>query len=74
MKQELTGQLIEYDQCRRMALPSAPLRSDATFVRQPMQLERDETYASTICLRCWADCWESLMGVRLSGGCDPGRL
>ena len=26
MKQELTGQLIEYDQCRRMALPSAPLR------------------------------------------------
>ena len=28
MKQELTGQLIEYDQCRRMASASAPLRSD----------------------------------------------
>ena len=53
MKQELTGQLIEYDQCRRMASASAPLRSDATFVRQPMQLERDETYALNHLLRCW---------------------
>ena len=46
MKQEFTGQLIEYDQCRRM---SAALRAAAeaspTFVRPPLRLERDETYA-----------------------------
>ena len=56
MKQELTGQLIEYDQCRRMA---SALRA---FVRQPMQLERDETYALNHLPQVLADCWESLMG------------
>ena len=46
MKQELTGQLIEYDQCRRMASAlRAAAEATPTFVRQPMQLERDETYA-----------------------------
>ena len=46
MKQELTGQLIEYDQCRRMA----------------SALERDETYALNHLPQVLADCWESLMG------------
>ena len=42
MKQELTGQLIEYDQCRRMASAlRAAAEATPTFVRQPMQLERD---------------------------------
>ena len=45
MKQELTGQLIEYDQCRRMA---ALLRQKAeaapVFVRPPMEMEFDNTY------------------------------
>ena len=46
MKQELTGQLIEYDQCRRMA---ALLRTKGeaapVFVRRPMEMELDNTYA-----------------------------
>ena len=52
MKQELTGQLIEYDQCRRMA--SAPLRrrrlpsSDSRCSWNGTRLT-----PSTICLRCW---------------------
>ena len=74
MKQELTGQLIEYDQCRRMALPSAPLRrrrylrptADAAGTGRDLRLNHLP--------QVLADCWESLMGVRLSGGCDPGRL
>ena len=45
MKQEFTGQLIEYDQCRRMA---ALLRQKAeaapVFVRPPMEMEFDNTY------------------------------
>ena len=63
MKQELTGQLIEYDQCRRM---SAALRAAAeaspTFVRPPLRLERDETYALNHLPQVLADCWEGLMG------------
>ena len=63
MKQEFTGQLIEYDQCRRM---SAALRAAAeaspTFVRPPLRLERDETYALNHLPQVLADCWESLMG------------
>ena len=55
MKQELTGQLIEYDQCRRMAsAPSAPLRR-----RRPPSSDSRCSWngtrltPSTICLRCW---------------------
>ena len=63
MKQEFTGQLIEYDQCRRM---SAALRAAAeaspTFVRPPLRLERDETYALNHLPQVLADCWERLMG------------
>ena len=61
--QELTGQLIEYDQCRRMASAlRAAAEATPTFVRQPMQLERDETYALNHLPQVLADCWESLMG------------
>ena len=63
MKQELTGQLIEYDQCRRMASAlRAAAEATPSFVRQPMQLERDETYALNHLPQVLADCWESLMG------------
>ena len=49
MKQELTGQLIEYDQCRRMA---ARLR------------ERGEEYTYDLfhSPQVLADCWQALMG------------
>ena len=61
MKQELTGQLIEYDQCRRMASAlRAAAEATPTFVRQPVQLERDETYALNHLPQVLADCWESL--------------
>ena len=44
MKQELTGQLIEYDQCRRMAaLLRAKGEVAPVFVRHPMEVEWDNT-------------------------------
>lgn len=63
MKQELTGQLIEYDQCRRMA---ARLREreaqTANFVRQPMEPEWEVSYDLHHSPQILADCWQSLMG------------
>ena len=49
MKQEFTGQLIEYDQCRRMAaLLRAKGEQAPVFVRQPMEMERDNTYTRVV--------------------------
>ena len=54
MKQELTGQLIEYDQCRRMASALRALRR-----RRPPSSDSRCSWngtrltPSTICLRCW---------------------
>ena len=63
MKQELTGQLIEYEQCRRMA---ARLRERGeavmVFVRCPVQLEWDQTYLLHHSPQVLADCWQALMG------------
>ena len=63
MKQELTGQLIEYDQCRKMA---AQLREKAeanpVFVRQPLELEWDQTYTLHHSPQLLADDWQALMG------------
>ena len=63
MKQELTGQLIEYDQCRKMA---AQLREKAeanpVFVRQPLELEWDQTYTLHHSPQLLADDWQALVG------------
>ena len=63
MKQELTGQLIEYEQCRRM---SAQLRERGeavmVFVRCPAQLEWDQTYALHHSPQLLADQWAALAG------------
>ena len=63
MKQELTGQLIEYDQCRRMA---ALLRQKAeaapVFVRPPMEMEFDNTYDLHHAPQVLADYWAVLSG------------
>ena len=63
MKQELTGQLIEYDQCRRMA---AQLRAKSeaapVFVREPMKLEWDNTYTLHHAPQILADYWAALCG------------
>ena len=63
MKQEFTGQLIEYDQCRRMA---ALLRQKAeaapVFVRPPMEMEFDNTYDLHHAPQVLADYWAVLSG------------
>ena len=46
LKQELTGQLLEYQACKQVAaLLAAQNRSADLFVRAPMELEADCTYA-----------------------------
>ena len=63
MKQELTGQLIEYDQCRRMAARLRERGEEYTvFVRTPAQLEWDNTYDLFHSPQVLADCWQALMG------------
>ena len=63
MKQEFTGQLIEYDQCRRMA---ALLRQKAeaapVFVRPPIEMEFDNTYDLHHAPQVLADYWAVLSG------------
>lgn len=63
MKQEFTGQLIEYDQCRRLA-DVLRQRADAslTAVRVPLQLEWDNTYTLHHAPQVLTDCWAALMG------------
>ena len=63
MKQEFTGRLIEYDQCRRMA---AQLREKAeaapVFARAPLQMEWDNTYDLFHSPQMLADCCQALSG------------
>lgn len=63
MKQEFTGQLIEYDQCRRMAaLLRAKGETAPVFVRRPMEMELDNTYALHHAPQILADYWQALAG------------
>ena len=63
MKQELTGQLIEYDQCRRMAGALRAKGEQApVFVRRPLEVEQDNTYDLFHSPQVLADCWQALMG------------
>ncbi len=63
MKQELTGQLIEYDQCRRMAALLRALGDAApVFVRRPMEVEWVITYALLHAPQILADYWQALAG------------
>ena len=63
MKQELTGQLIEYDQCRHMAaLLRAKGETAPVFVRRPMEMELDNTYALHHAPQILADYWQALAG------------
>ena len=63
MKQELTGQLIEYDQCRRMAARLRERGEEYTvFVRTPARLKWDNTYDLFHSPQVLADCWQALMG------------
>ena len=63
MKQELTGQLIEYDQCRRMAGALRAKGEQApVFVRRPLEVEQDNTYDLFHLPQVLADCWQALAG------------
>ena len=63
MKQEFTGQLIEYDQCRRLAaLLRAKGEEAPVFVRAPLEMEWDNTYALHHSPQVLADCWQALTG------------
>lgn len=67
MKQELTGQLIEYDLCKRMAAKLSVMASNNySVVRKPLQVEQDQTYTlrhdPSILLKAWAN----LMGKGMS--------
>ena len=53
LKQEFTGQLIEYDQCRRMA---------PVFVRPPAEMEFDTAYDLHHAPQVLADYWAALSG------------
>lgn len=44
LKAELTGQLLEYQECKQVAQMLAQLISFDTFVRSPMQVDFDMTY------------------------------
>lgn len=63
MKEELTGQLVEYDQCRRLA-ENLRQRAEQTalFVRQPLVLEWDDTYALHHPAQMLVDSWQALTG------------
>ena len=63
MKQELTGKLIEYDQCRRMAGALRAKGEQApVFVRRPLEVEQDNTYDLFHSPQVLADCWQALAG------------
>lgn len=47
LRQELTGQLLEYQECKRIAQVLAAQISFDRFVRTPMAVETDQTYTRT---------------------------
>ena len=63
MKQEFTGQLIEYDQCRRLAaLLREKAAQDPAFVRPPMAVEWEHPYDLHHAPQVLADTWNALSG------------
>lgn len=63
MKEELTGQLIEYSACKEVAKKMG-LLAQKTFVvvREPMQVEFDNTYSLRHEASLLEEAWNSLMG------------
>lgn len=63
LQQELTGQLIEYEACKRMAKKLGRLAADTFIaVRRPMETEQDPTYRLHHEPSLLSDAWNSLMG------------
>ena len=63
LKQELTGQLIEYSACKKIAASMGAMAA-ATFtaVRQPMEVELDNTYQLRHDASLLQQAWFGLMG------------
>lgn len=66
LQQELTGQLIEYEACKRMAKKLNRLAADTYIaVRRPMEPEPDTAYRLHHEPSLLADAWNGLMGRSL---------
>ena len=63
MKEELTGQLIEYNACKEIAKKMREMASDVfVAVRSPMEIELDSTYDRKHDASVLEHAWNSLMG------------
>lgn len=63
MKEELTGQLIEYEACKRIAQKLQQMAGDQLIaVREPQKIEWDLTYNLQHDPVILADAWNNLMG------------
>lgn len=63
LKQELTGRLIEYDRCRRLAAQLADRAKQVTvYVRAPACLETDSLYPLRHSPQLLARCWQAMAG------------
>ena len=63
MQEELTGQLIEYDACKRMAERLMRMaESTYVVVREPMELPTENTYELRHDPQLLAQAWNGLMG------------
>ena len=63
MKQELTGRLIEYDRCRRLAARLGQMaREVEVYTRPPAALEADPLYPLHHAPQLLADCWQAMAG------------
>ena len=63
MKQELTGQLIEYELCKRMAATLGGMAAGTVIaVRRPEKVEQDMTYTLRHDPMILAEAWAGLMG------------
>lgn len=62
LKKELTGQLLEYQECKRIASIMAEHVSFDSFVREPSKLEIDQTYQREHLVRELTDAYYAAVG------------
>ncbi len=63
LKQELTGRLIEYDRCRRLAAElAAGARGVERYTRPPAALPAADLYPLRHAAQTLADCWAAMAG------------
>jgi len=62
LKKELTGQLLEYQECRRIAAVMAEHASFDAFVREPGKLDTDQTYQREHLVRELTEAYDNAVG------------